>query len=480
MNIEAYSVARKNKDKNFDGKFLFAVSTTGIVCRPSCPSPLAKEENVTYFSNIYDAMNNGYRPCLRCRPDIYTEFYTDNLEGQRIIKQAMNLITEGYLNFNKVSDLAKHFHLSERHFRKLFVTEIGCPPIKIAKYNRAIFAKKMLINSNLPITSIAFASGFGSIRQFNAVFNELFKTTPSNIRKENKNIVGSGTTMLIPYNKSYNILEILKFMKLRMIKGVEVVKNNSYSRTFNVRGIKGYFVVKINQKKSVLELDVYCDDMTIYRDIYYKVRKMFDIDTNLNKVKDSLIKDDFLKSIISNKNIPRLPVAFDSYEFLIRAILGQQITVRAATTLATRIVERAKISFNSEVEGLDYFFPNIDEIMSISLDNLGITKTRIITIETVNESLKNKLFFLSPNQSYSKFYNDFTSIKGIGDWSANYVAMRGLGMVDAFPASDLGVIKAVRKVNPELTIRKIRELSKGWSPYRAYATLCLWQSLEDK
>jgi AraC family transcriptional regulator of adaptative response / DNA-3-methyladenine glycosylase II len=480
VNIEACSIARKNKDKNFDGKFFFAVSTTGIVCRPSCPSPVAKEENVTYFSTIYDALSNGYRPCLRCRPDIYTEFYTSNLDGQKIVSDAMKLISEGYLNSNSVGDLADHLHLSERHLRKLFVKEIGCPPIQMAKYSRAIFAKRMLINSNLPITKIAFASGFGSIRQFNNVFTKLFKMTPSELRKNNRNVIGSGTTMLLPYGKPFDFKEMLCFMRLRMIKGIETVGDDSYSRTFNIRGIKGYFVVENNDEKSALELNVYCDDMNIYREIYYKVRKMFDLDTDFEKVKAVLNKDEFIKKLLKNGKVPRLPAAFDSYEFLIRAILGQQITIKAATTLATRIVERANITFDSQIEGLDYIFPNIDEIKSMSLEEMGITKTRIETIKSVNEALGNGAFSLSTNQSFSRFYDDFTSIKGIGDWTANYIAMRGLGMVDAFPAGDMGVIKAIQKEYGEIKIKDIQKLAEKWRPYRANAAMCLWQSGEDE
>lgn len=479
MNIEACSIARKNKDKNFDGKFFFAVSTTGIVCRPSCPSPLAKEENVTYFSNIYDALKNGYRPCLRCRPDIYTEFYTSNPDGQNIVCDAIKLITEGYLNSNSIGTLANHLHISERHLRKLFVKEIGCPPIQMAKYSRAIFAKRMLVNSNLPITKIAFASGFGSIRQFNNAFTQVFKLTPSELRKSNRNVVGSGTTMLLPYEAPFDFEQMLVFLKLRAIKGIEVVSGDSYSRTFNLRGIKGYFIVKNNKEKSALELNVYCEYMNIFREIYYKVRKMFDLDTDFKKVLALLNKDDFMKKILKDGRLPRLPAAFDSYEFLIRAILGQQITVKAATTLAGRIVEKANITFDSQIDGLYYVFPDIDEIRNMSLEGIGITKTRIETIESVNEALARGTFSLSSNQPFDRFYNEITSIKGIGDWTANYLAMRGLGMVDAFPAGDMGLIKAIKKEYGEIKNKDIIKLAEKWRPYRANATMCLWQSLED-
>lgn len=480
LDKNAYSVARRNKDGNFDGKFFFAVSTTGIVCRPSCPSPIAKEENVSYYSSIYDAMDKGYRPCLRCRPDIYTELYSSNLDGEQIINDAMNLINEGYLNSNSVSDLATYFHLSERYFRKLFVKHIGIAPSQVAKYNRAIFAKRMLLNSNLPITRIAFASGFGSIRQFNNVFKEIFKISPSDIRKETIDKTYSGTTMLLPYNKAFNFKEVLDFMRPRMMKGLEIVDEDKFTRTFNINDVKGYFIVKNNPKKLALELDVFCDDMSVFRDIYYRVRKMFDLDTEFDKVKLSLAKDEYLKKIMADKHVPRLPVAFNPYEFIIRAILGQQITVKAATTLAARIVERVGVKSGIDIEGLEYVFPKLQELIDIDLNGLGITKTRMKTIESVNDALSKGVYSLSVNQSHAKFYKEFTSVKGIGDWTANYVAMRALGMVDAFPAGDLWVINALKKEYGDMKIKDIKKLSEKWRPYRAYVTLYLWQSLEEE
>lgn len=288
-----------------------------------------------------------------------------------------------------------------------------------------------------------------------------------------------GRTMLLEYKKPFDFKEILEFMRLRMIKGIELVDEDRYSRTFNINGIIGYIVVIDKPEKSALSLDVFCDDILVVREIYYKVRRMFDLDTDFENVKMSLSSDELLKKIINNKVVPRLPVAFDSYEFLIRAILGQQITVKAATTLASRIVEKADIKFESNIKGLNYIFPSIDILIKMSLEGLGITKTRVKTIKAVNQALIDEVFSLSINQSITKFYETFTSVKGIGDWTANYVAMRGLGMVDAFPAGDLGVIKAIEKEIANMSIKEIKLLSENWKPYRAYATLYLWQSLGE-
>ena len=175
---ETYKTARINKDKNFDGKFFFGVKTTGIFCRPSCPAPLAKEENVVYFKDIFEALDQFYRPCLRCRPDINLDYYNGNASGTLTVQTALKMIYDGYLNFHSVADLAGELKVSDRHLRKLFIENLGVPPVKIAKYHRAMFAKKLLMFSRQTVTDIAFASGFGSIRQFNQVFKEIFGIAP--------------------------------------------------------------------------------------------------------------------------------------------------------------------------------------------------------------------------------------------------------------------------------------------------------------
>ena len=181
---ETYSKARIARDKNFDGKFFFGVKTTGIFCRPSCPSRTAKEENVWYFKNIFDALELGYRPCLKCRPDINIEYYSGNIKGSTTVNKALSRIYNGYLNYNSLNDLSKELSVSDRHLRQLFVEKLGVPPIKIARYHKSLFAKKLLLYSYHPITDIAFASGFNSIRQFNDTTKEIFGKTPTMIRKE--------------------------------------------------------------------------------------------------------------------------------------------------------------------------------------------------------------------------------------------------------------------------------------------------------
>ena len=262
MDIKTYQEARVMTDQSFDGEFYFGVKTTGIFCRPSCPSPIAKEENVVYFGNVFEALNDGFRPCLRCRPDINVDYYNGNIDGASTVSAALEMIYDGYLIEHSINELASKLFLSDRHLRKLFVENLGVPPIKVAKYHKSIFAKKLLIYSNKSVIEVAFAAGFRSVRQFNDVFKSLFGLTPTAVRR--KNSVGaksSGNMVLrIKHKGIMNFEQILSFMKKRAIRVVETISESSYSRTFRINDASGYFMVTHNPVESVLELNIISDD----------------------------------------------------------------------------------------------------------------------------------------------------------------------------------------------------------------------------
>lgn len=476
------SKARINKDKNFDGKFFFAVKTTGIFCRPSCPAPIAREENVSYFTTIFEALENGFRPCRRCRPDIKTEYYNGNPSGTRVVQSALQMIYEGYLHSHNVGDLANALSLSERHLRQLFVENLGSTPSKIDRYHKALFSKKLLTYSSQSITDIAYASGFSSLRQFNEVFKKIFNMTPSAVRSESRlEVVSKGATLLcLNYSKPFDFSSLLSFLKLRAIPNVEAVTEKSYSRTFRTQYGEGYFIVTNNSQKSCLELFVECNDPRCYMAIYQRVRKMFDIDTDFTDINKLLSKDPLLCSGMIDGHVPRLPVAFDPFEFVIRAVLGQQISVKAATTLAGRVAKSAeKNTPHGFPNGLEYFFPTAEELLNVDLSGIGVTKTRQQTLKTVTEAILEGPVQLTRNQSMETFHRDFSALKGIGDWTSNYVGMRGLGMMDCLPYSDLGVIKALTENNKEPSKKDILKKAESWRPYRSYATLCLWNRLSE-
>ncbi len=474
-----FSSARIRKDKSFDGTFLFGVKTTGIFCRPSCPSPIAKEENVIYFNTIFEAIEQGFRPCYRCRPDISVEYCIGNADGAYVMNTALKMIYDGYLNYHSISELSKELLVSDRYLRKLFRDYLGVPPVKIAKYHKALFAKKLLIYSDRSITDIAFASGFGSIRQFNHVFKEIFGKTPTMLRKESFNGKSDlcNTTLLLKYKKPFYFKQTLSFMKQRALKGVEVFTENSYGRTFRTDHAKGFFTVIDRPERSALELKIGCDDIKCYMYVDNRVRKVFDLDTDFGLINDRFAKDKLLSKGMLNDHVPRLPGAFDPFEFVVRAVLGQQISVKAATTLAARVAKKAAIKTeNGFPHSLAFYFPNPSELLTTELDGLGLSKTRQATIKTIAQAILHKEVKLTSNQSFDQFHKDFSALKGIGDWTVNYVAMRGLGMADSFPSGDLGIVKALTKKGKKPSNKEIETMAEPWRPYRAYAALCIWNS----
>ena len=479
MKHTAYTLARKNRDKNFDGKFYFGVKTTGIFCRPSCPAPTAKEEHVVYFDTMMDALDAGFRPCLRCRPDITTEYPIANIEGAHIVNEALKMIYEGYLNDHSLQDLAGSLFVSDRHLRKLFADQLGIPPIKVAKYHKAIFAKRLLLSSDLSITDVALASGFRTTRQFNEVFQQIFHTTPTKVRHSAKH-ASNALTLQLKYQKPYAFGSMLDFYRHRAIEGVELVTLDSYSRTFRTAYGKGYFTVTDDADASCLVLDIHSDSITCAMEIYHRVRRMFDLDTDFATMESVFANDPILKHGLDHGQVPRMPLVFEPFEHAIKAILGQQITVKAATTLAGRIVKRMEKRTKDYPEGLGYTFPTAEELQGMDLEGLGITKTRQQTIQTVVDAIVEGKVSLSSNQSFDTFNKAFSALKGVGNWTVNYVAMRGLGMVDSFPAKDLGVIKALTKDGQVPTEKEILQKAEAWRPYRAYATLCLWAMESNK
>jgi AraC family transcriptional regulator of adaptative response / DNA-3-methyladenine glycosylase II len=473
----AFTTARIRKDRAFDGTFFFGVKTTGVFCKPSCPSPVAEEKNVVYFRTVFEALNQGFRPCLRCRPDISLEYYGGNPDGVYVVDTALEMIYDGYLNDHSIRELARELLVSDRHLRKLFMDNVGLSPLKIAKYHRALFGKKLLLFSNQSVTDVAFASGFGSVRQFNHVFKDTFGKTPTRLRNEafDDGRNPHGTALLLKYKKPFDFQQILSFMRRRALEGVEVFTDNSFSRTFRTDRAKGFFTVTDNPRKSALELKIGCDDIRCYMDIYHRIRRVFDLDTNFDPINHRCRKDNLLSKGMPKGHVPRLPVAFDPFEFAVRAVVGQQISVKAATTVVARIAQKAALKTGKDFpNGLDYFFPGPSELLGLSLDGIGLTKTREATLKRVADAVLNKRVKLTAHQPIDRFHKDFSSLKGIGDWTVNYVAMRGLGMVDAFPAGDLGIIKALTSDEKAPSLRGAMEMAEKWRPYRAYAALCLW------
>ena len=279
----------------------------------------------------------------------------------------------------------------------------------------------------------------------------------------------------LKYKKPFNFKQVLSFLKRRAVAGVEGVTETRYRRTFRTENAAGFFTITDNPDQSALELRIACDDILCRMDIIDRVRKVFDLDTDFSLINERCAKDKDLSRGMVEGHVPRLPVAFDPYEFVIRAILGQQISVPAATTLASRIAVKAGLKSDGRYpSGLGYFFPDRNEFPALDLNDLGIPRTKQATLKTVTRAILDQRVKLTANQPFETFRENFLALKGIGEWTVHYVAMRGLGMVDSFPATDLGIIKALTKDGRVPSKKEITEMAEQWRPYRAYAALCLW------
>jgi AraC family transcriptional regulator of adaptative response / DNA-3-methyladenine glycosylase II len=470
MNI--YSIARTTKDRNFDGQFYFGVKTTGIFCRPSCPCPIAKEENVLYFKSVDEAKDNGFRACKRCQPDIFVEHYQNNLEGIGLVSKALTMIKSNYLIHHTLEELASALHLSLRHLRTLFVENIGTTPIKIAMMQRALYSISLL-DSDKTITQLALESGFGSTRQFNDVFKKTFGTTPSEAKKDAGFELGK-IILNLPYDDAFDFYKVLEFLPHRLTRGVERIHNESYSRSYRLNDSYGYFTVR--DLVGHLEIELYTKDISDCYEVYQRMAGLFDLKTEFGPILSRFKDDPILSKGLLEGQIPRLPKAFNAFELTIRAIINQQISIKATSTFMERLVKKSnKITPGYFPEGITHFFPTPKELSETVYDDIGLTRTRQKTISNVVTALLEGDVVLTVNQSFDDFRTAFIKVKGIGDWTINYVALRALGMVDSFPAKDLGVIKALKTKNE----KELNGIAEKWRPYRGYATLCLWHIKEE-
>ncbi|OQY31518.1 MAG: hypothetical protein B6241_13770 [Spirochaetaceae bacterium 4572_59] len=304
------------------------------------------------------------------------------------------------------------------------------------------------------------------------ISNPVFKQ--ARISKD-RNFDAGKTDYYLPYKKPFHFEQLLDFMRVRAITGIELISENEYARTFRISGSYGYFTVRNDEEKSALILRIHSSDIRCYMEIYDRVRIMFDLDRDFSRIRKMFLDDPVLKRGMFRGEVPRMPVAFNSFEFAVRAVLGQQISVKAATTLAGRIAAKTDIRTEEYFpSGLDFFFPDTEELKSADFSDVGITKTRYQTLQNMMDNILAGELLFSSNQTFDQFHKNFISIKGIGDWTVNYVAMRGLGMMDAFPVADLGILKALSTGKKPLSVKAIEKIAEKWKPYRSYAALCLW------
>lgn len=482
LDHQACYQALRRRDSRFDGRFYTGVTTTGIFCRPSCPARTPKSSNIKFFHHAAAASEAGYRPCRRCRPELAPSSPEWNRRAD-LAGKALQLIDQGDLDRLSVKQVAAKLGVSERHLRRELQTAIGVGPHQLARTRRLTTARILLDQTSLPITDIAFASGFSSIRQFNDAFKETFDSPPSLLRSQPSQRGGEAPNEIVLTFTSRGESqwgELFSFFRARAIPGLEAVGpaaplvpsdlGEPDISTFQ-RGVPGGWI-ELSGDNAGITLRCSLDKLDRVADLVYLVRRVTDIDTDLQPVTEHLAKDPLLADRLQSNLVPRLPGAFDRFEVAIRAIIGQQVSVAGARTTLGKLIALVDNQHDRPtVPNLRPGFPTADEIATTSLDNLGVPSRRRTTVGALAVEVAEGRIDLSPASDADRTYQQLLDLPGIGPWTAGYIAMRALNNPNGWPADDLVVKKSLGLSTKELEQRSMR-----WQPWRGYAALLAWRT----
>jgi AraC family transcriptional regulator of adaptative response / DNA-3-methyladenine glycosylase II len=479
--------ARLTRDARFDGLFFIAVTSTGIYCRPVCPAPSPKERNVRYYESAAAAAAAGFRPCLRCRPEAAPGSPLHRAKSD-LVTGALRLIEQGALDAASMPELAARVGVGERHLRRVFAEELGASPLDVAATRRLLFAKQLLTETTLPVARIAEAAGYASLRRFNAAFVDTYGRPPRALRRppparavqnaESRMSESASITLRLPYRTPYDFTHLLEFYARRMIPGVESVDAQGYRRSIVVDGEPGWFAVAAAEGDSALTLSVHHPRSSVLGGIAARVKRMFDVDADPQALAAAFRRSELLKPLIRRWPGQRLPGAWDGFELAVRAVLGQQVSVAAARTLAARVASVYGVPFaDGAAAGLSALFPAPERLVDAPLEEQGITRARAATIRGLARALLEGRIAFRAEQPLAAFENDLVALPGIGPWTAHYIAMRALAQPDAFPAADLILRRAAGVAQGRtLSTRELETLSEAWRPWRAYAVMLLWRA----
>ncbi|MBI2214331.1 MAG: DNA-3-methyladenine glycosylase 2 family protein [Acidobacteria bacterium] len=468
--------AMLSRDRRFDGRFFTGVRTTGIYCRPVCPARAPRRENATYFPCAAAAEEAGFRPCLRCRPE--TAPGTPAWDGSSTtVARALRLIDDGALDEGGIDALAGRLGVSSRHLRRLFDDHLGASPISVALTRRLHFARRLLRETALPMTEVAFSAGFSSLRRFNDAALKAWRIAPTAVRRREPSRARGAIELTLGYREPFDWPAILAFLRARAIAGIEVIEGDVYRRSIRFGGTSGVVEVRPSGSAPALCLSAPIEFARDLGAIVRQTRRLFDLDADPAAIGDALIRDPRLARLVRKRPGLRVPGAWDPFELAIRAILGQQVSVKGASTLAARLVRALGPAVESGDPRLDRVFPSASHVAKAGLEGVGLTSSRAATIRRFAEAVASGALRLESGGSLEEAVDAMTSIEGIGPWTAHYIAMRALGEPDAFPASDLGIRKALADNGTLPSERRVVERAEPWRPWRAYASMWLWGSL---
>lgn len=484
LDAEACYRALHARDARYDGRFFTAVTTTHIFCRPVCPARTPRRKSCRFYATAAAAQADGFRPCLRCRPE--TSPGTPAWLGtSSIVARALRLIRDGALSADGVDDLGERVGVGARHLRRLFLRHLGATPIAVAQTQRTLFAKQLLDETNLPMTSIAAAAGFASVRRFNAAMQTIYGRSPTDLRRHRAQQPRSsgarpGLRITLAYRPPYDWNAIATYLGARGTPGVEAATSMSYCRTLRLGERFGWIevtpVAGAHRLAVRLHTDAPADSLLR---IAGRVRHLFDLDADPAAIAAHLNSDATLAPILAMQPGLRVAGAWNGFELAVRAILGQQVSVRAATTLIGRIAAEFGDPLPAALQApadLQRVFPTATTLMRAPLERCGIIRTRATAIRQLAAQVAAGAIALDGSRAAET--EVLTQLPGIGPWTASYIALRALREPDAFPASDLGLRRAFGALQGNgatpVSTAVLASAAEVWRPWRAYAALHLW------
>ncbi len=478
-------------DPRFDGWIFCGVKTTGIYCRPSCPARTPKRENVCFFASAAAAQSAGFRACKRCRPDATPGSPEWDLRAD-LVGRAMRLIADGVVDREGVSGLAARLGYTERHVHRQLVAVAGAGPLALARAQRAQTARILLETTTLPITGVAFAAGFQSVRQFNATVQEIFAMTPSALRARVQKDGRLGDSeqggslrdrealsLRLPYRSPLDAQGLVAFLGLRAVAGVEEVLDGAYCRSLRLP--HGAGAVELRPADGYIHARYWLADLRDLGAAMQRSRALLDLDSDPQNVAEVLSNEPLLGALVRKAPGRRVPGTVDSHELAVRAVLGQQVSLRGAATLAARLVASYGEELERPLGTVTHVFPSAQALADMDLARLAMPTTRRRALHALVKALANKELVLDAGADRLDARRGLMALPGIGPWTTEYVAMRALRDPDAFLPSDLGVRHALKQLGQGSITEKpssVERLAEGWRPYRSYAVQHLWASLD--
>ena len=479
LNADQCYQAVLTRDARFDGRFFVAVKTTRIYCRPICRVKTPFRKNCTFYGHAAEAEVAGYRPCKRCRPELAPGNSAMEASSQ-LARSAAACINQDFLADHSLEDLAGKLGVTDRQMRRVFRDEFGVSPVEYWQTQRLLLAKQLLTDSRLSVTSVALASGFQSVRRFNVALKERYRLTPTELRRQPGRQIpenSSEFSFRLAYRPPLAWEPLLDFLSRRAIPQVEAVQEGTYLRTIRLnrqnREHSGFLEVKHEPDERMISVRLSDTLVPVCATVLERVRRLFDLQA------DPATIDAALGPLAQGRPGLRVPGSFDGFELAVRAILGQQVSVAGAGTLAGRLVMRFGTPLKTSIVALSFLFPKASQIANAStkeIERLGITGRRAETLVALAQAVHQGDLSLEPGNRVEGTLRQLRNIPGIGEWTAQYVAMRALSWPDAFPHTDLGIRKALGGNSP----KQILALAEKWRPWRAYAALHLWSAVSKK